>query len=156
MAEARQQLATLRPEIRDALEPLLAPPVCADRSLWDSLDTTNGAVRIWWRKSSPADAAHAARMRVWIDSDIWTKLVALYGGRQPLSDIAESCNGGDGKLDIYHSDRGKPLVTPFRGCGPAPLYVTSNNAKGGINYIVHCPPNQPRPVPLTGSVCRSP
>lgn len=152
MADVRERIDTLRPDIRSTLAPFLIPPVytnsgqesgvtakgnppvCSviDNIHWTYLDTQNGAVRIWWKRARAADGKHAEQMRGWIDTDIWSKLVALFNGRVPVSDQNHSCNGSDGKLDIYLTDSGKAVATPYADCGPSAVFITAGVANGLI------------------------
>ena len=93
---------------------------------WHSIATLNGEVKVWYQQryaDTGMDDVKAAGLVVALDNLIWSKLTGLMG-REPLSDIGQSNNGGDGKLDIYlvhMGDRG--LTSPYVACDNSPVHL---------------------------------
>jgi hypothetical protein len=58
----------------------------------------------------------------------------------PLSDQAQACNGGNGRLDVYLVDSARSLTTPYSGCSNTPVFVllkrTSSDALA-VHEIFH-------------------
>lgn len=150
MAEVRATYDTLSPQGQATLGPFLVPPIysgswmaaagapvgrvagvsvlqgppaCGSiESDWSWVDTIAAPVRIWWQDRFPADAS-AARVLAWeVDARIWPGLTALLP-RTPISDEQESCNGGNGRLDIYLVDGPQAITQPYRSCNPSPVYI---------------------------------
>ncbi len=146
LAEARDRFATLSAATQEALQPFLTPPAytaswanasrgdvealalpppCdffSDR--WASVDSANGLVRVWYRPELP-DQLRAGAVAGAIDATIWPKLDGLMTGHRPITDLAENCNGGNGRLDIYLADVPNSEAIPYRACtgGPRPVFI---------------------------------
>jgi hypothetical protein len=156
MAEVRDRFATLSPATQAAVLPFLTPPAyqgswanaatgssltilatpppCdffSDR--WGFVEPTNTPVRVWYRPGAPGDFARANDVALSIDTTIWPKLAGLMTtAHLPLSDQEKSCNGGNGRLDVYLVDAARSLTTPYSGCSNSPVFIllkrTSSNA----------------------------
>lgn len=144
LAEVRHRFSSLSPTTQAIVEPFLtppaypaswinaasrgigasaSPPLCAifsDR--WTGVNTTNGMARVWYRVESD-DALRANGVAAEIDARIWPALSGMMPTHLPLSDFAESCNGGSGRLDIYLVDAPKSLAVPYRGCAAVPVFI---------------------------------
>jgi hypothetical protein len=105
---------------------------------WHYVDSTGGAVRIWWQARYAADEAKARNYAKVVD-DIWLKLAALMR-RQPLSDEGniKSCRGGDNRLDISLVDLGNNGETwPYTSDPVAtPSYILLQRS-AGIGTLIH-------------------
>lgn len=145
MAEARERFATLSPATQDALQPFLVPPVYAGSwanpaassvsplatppscdsfsDKWGFVETSNNLVRIWYRLDLPGDAVQAVSLIDTIDTIIWPKLSGLMPNHLPLSDLGQTCNGGNGRLDIYISDVARSKAIPYSGCKQSPVFI---------------------------------
>ena len=78
--------------VGSAIEPDLA---CTVRSsTWSSVETANGAARVWFESSS-GDAANARRLAGELGGRIWRSLTGVMAGHAPLPDGAYSCSGPD-------------------------------------------------------------
>jgi hypothetical protein len=151
MGEARGRLATLSSEARRLLEPFFIPPIYGGSAIgssgnftamnespdpcamqkpgWSYLDSSNLMVRIWWQNKYD-DRGHVEQMIGWIDGGLWDRLRAIFGGRLPISDIGQPCNGGNGRVDIYLTDAGKAMTTPYGECGNTAAFITAGRANG--------------------------
>jgi hypothetical protein len=107
-------------------------PLCGGLTAnWMWVDTTNGRARIWWQDSHPGDAKQARMLAEQFDTVIWPKVRNLMG-RDNLSDAEKSCNGLDGRLDIYLADM--PGANPAKGwnityppsCNTAATFIQLN------------------------------
>lgn len=157
--ELRQRLDSLSPGTRQALEPFLIPPIyqesahaprsegrpygpailcgsISDHFQW--IDSSNGEVRVWWPLDLAQGDVIARRIAEEIDNVIWPKAKAVFGDRTPPSDVNETCNGGNGKLDIYltHS-KGRWEAVPYGACGPTASYVIAGDPAGGQQTVAH-------------------
>ncbi len=120
-AESAESRVRVRPARATAAEtPDCGPqdtlPPTIDAS-WTHTDTAHA--RIWYRTvdAPGASAAQSETVAGWVLAEIetiWTDEVALFG-RTPPADDAMTCNGGDGKLDIYVMpvDGFRALTVPF-------------------------------------------
>ena len=142
--------ATLSPATQATLAPFLIPPIYAnswaqapgpdlvgpqladmpelrrDRARLDS--KALGEVRVWWKTNRPGDEALADGYLAAMEGTIWPKLVGLMG-RRPVSDAAQSCNGGDGLMDIYLDPRVARSCAPSNpspGCRSTSAYILLN------------------------------
>lgn len=76
---------------------------------WSYEDTANGKVRVWYLTANPGDAAVANVIASEIDTTIWPKLTSLLtSAHEPISDVNDFNNGGDGRLDISLIDFNDP------------------------------------------------
>ncbi|MHB0877379.1 MAG: hypothetical protein ACYC5O_15185 [Anaerolineae bacterium] len=148
VADLRARIGTLSPGTRQLLAPFLLPPPAPGSWLevredtaaaggltaaaveWHSLSTANGKVRVWYEQryaGTGMDDVKAAGLVSALDTLIWSKLTGLMG-REPLSDIGQPNNGGDGRLDIYlvHiDDRG--VTSPYTACENSPVHLLINS-----------------------------
>ena len=139
---------SLSPPTQALLAPFLLPPsapgswlelregamgsgaVTAAAVEWHSISTLNGKVKVWYEQrytDTGMDDVKATGLVHALDSLIWDKLTGLMG-REPLSDIGQPNNGGDGKLDIYlvHiGDRG--VTSPHLACDNSPVHILVNS-----------------------------
>ena len=68
---------------------------------WRKFPAVGGKVMVWAQDRYPGDAAKAEAIARAMDADrIWARLTGLMG-REPVSDVLITPNGGDGALDIY-------------------------------------------------------
>ncbi len=151
LAEVRDRFATLSPATQATLQPFLTPPAYKDswanvtassRTLdgpppcaffsdsWGWVDTSNNLVRVWYRLDVPNDALSAGALAKTIDATIWPKLSGLMTGHLPIADLNESCNGGNGKLDIYLVDAPRSLTLPYAGCSHVPVFILLARTEG--------------------------
>ncbi len=76
---------------------------------WSFKDTANGKARVWYLTAKPGDEAVADVIASEIDTTIWPKLTNLLtSAHEPISDINDNNNGGDGRLDISLIDFNDP------------------------------------------------
>jgi hypothetical protein len=149
VATARARFGSLPRSIRSKVQPFLIPPIykgsaksarlsagasaiepdfaCTVRSSeWSSVETANGAARVWFRNSSN-DAANAHRLAGELGGRIWSSLTGVMANHAPLPDGNFSCSGPDSKLDVYLRPMGNPgngVTTAFGTCHNAvPSYV---------------------------------
>jgi hypothetical protein len=102
-------------------------PCTVRLSDWSSVETDNGAARVWWRNSSP-DAANAQRLSRELGGPIWTSLTAVMTNHEPISDAAKKCGGPDSKYDVYLWPTGDPKIAVTRRFStqcktPTPAYT---------------------------------
>jgi hypothetical protein len=111
------------------------PP--APSSIWTSFDTTH--FRIWYftedtgSPASPADSLAGATAVAAVAEHVYTQETGLW--RVPLSDAAQACNGGDGRIDVYMDQVGlaKAQVVPFPPgdtLRPAWMWIGPGNFSG--------------------------
>jgi len=142
---AMEQYASLSPSAQATLAPYLIPPIyegswedpnatadvrvaadmtCGDITpdTWQYVDGTY--VRVWWKKSRPGDRTAAVAYKNAMETTIWPRLTQLMG-QEPLSDLASSCNGGKGTLDIYLDDTVSRSfeASHDNGCKRTPGYI---------------------------------
>ncbi|HET9222867.1 MAG TPA: hypothetical protein VFO07_10205, partial [Roseiflexaceae bacterium] len=105
---------------------------------WHYVDSSGGAVRIWWQARYPQDEAKARNYARVVD-DMWLKFATLMR-RQPPSDEGEqrTCRGGDNRLDISLIDLGHNGVTwPYTTDPVAtPSYIVLRR-DSGIMTLAH-------------------
>ena len=125
-------------------EPPAETPWC-DGSLitenWNSLDTLNGKVRVWWQQRyNETDRAEAEEIVDAIDDKIWPGLTSLMG-REPLSDASVfGCDGGDGKLDIALVDAATATTVPATlfGCKNTAAHILFDRGRANrLPYVAH-------------------
>ena len=159
MAKVRDRFATLSPATQATLLPFLTPPAyqgswantAAGSPLtifetpppcqffsdkWGRVDTSNNLVSVWYRLDVPNEALNAGALAQTIDATIWPKLSGLMTGHLPISDLGESCNGGNGRLDIYLTDLARSMTVPYTGCQKTPTFILLKRA-GGNAFAVH-------------------
>jgi hypothetical protein len=108
--------------------PALKPPACGRilTTRWNHVDGTH--VRIWWLRTEPGDAVVAQTYLLAMRDTIWNSLTGLMG-RAPLSDAAQTCSGGDGRLDIYLTpsiERSFTAAFNTPGCKQTPAFIVMN------------------------------
>lgn len=152
MAEVRERFATLAPATQEAVLPFLTPPAYQESwanaagsspailetpppcqffsDKWTRVDSTNGLVRVWYRVDIPDDALNARALAGTIDATIWPKLSGLMAGHLPIADLDESCNGGNGRLDIYLVDASRSFTVPYTGCSKVPVFILLKRTEG--------------------------
>ena len=151
--EVRSRYAGLSPTTQATLDPFLVPPIYigswvqggatvrpqpARRASSDSPTCAAVApgwsykdglvVRIWWHTDRAGDEAAADGYLAAAEGTIWPRLIGLMG-RQPKSDAASPCNGGDGKFDIYLEPTVARSTAPANsvpGCKSTPAYILLN------------------------------
>jgi hypothetical protein len=112
-----------------------SPP--APSTSWTSFDTTH--FRIWYftedigSPASPADSLAGASAVAAVAEHVYNQETALW--RVPLSDAAQACNGGDGRIDVYMDQVGgaKAQVVPFPPgdtLRPAWMWIGPGNFSG--------------------------
>jgi len=149
MAQVRDRFATLAPATQEAVlpfltapayrgswanaagsspsilaTPLATPPPCqffSDKWAW--VDSANGFVRVWYQVDPPEDQGRARSLVNLIDSTIWPAIAGLMTPRLPVPDLAEECNGGNGRLDVYLADVIKSAATAYGPCNGLPRSV---------------------------------
>jgi hypothetical protein len=163
LTEVRNRYPTLSPATQAAVMPFLIPPIyrnswanakraspnvsdfvpmiCLDvDNTWESITTSNGAVRIWFKLNS-SDGARATALAGLIDNTIWPALSGLMKNHLPKSDAeVVNCNGGDGRLDLYLTDIARSFTSPYEGCQNTPAFIEmTRTAKDStaIHEIMH-------------------
>lgn len=132
LAEAVAQFDTLSKPTQEALRPYLLPPSAAGSWLaqsqasaagvdnaeqeWDTVETANGKVKVWYRTATASHGARAVAIARAIDEKIWPALTGLM--REPLPDCGASCRagGGDSRIDIYLTNVRRSYTQPFTCC----------------------------------------
>ena len=102
-----------------------SPPFCAFTSIsavWTFTENPNGKVRVWYR-TTDNDAALAASFATAADTTIWSTYTGFMGTHAPPSDAGVSCDGGNGRLDVYISDIPRPETVGHLGCSDSPAYI---------------------------------
>lgn len=149
--EAREQFDTLSPAVQDAIRPYLLHPF-AEGSIesmgrkvsggvpegWASMEAADGNVLIWWEHAE--DQALAQQIASFM-GEIWNELTALMQ-QEPLPDINETDNGGDGRLDIILTDELKGS-TPAKATSyqehcttdPQPGYIRFSNQQAPLSEL---------------------
>jgi len=153
MEVVRQQFATLSPAMQAAVQPFLVPPAYKDSWVnvrsgspvqasdtpppcqffsdrWAFVDAQTSPVRVWYEADSGEDALAASRAATEVDK-FWSREIDLMhrpgtATGFPVSDAAESCSGGDSRLDIYLTDLSSYLAgitIPFSFCGATAAYI---------------------------------
>ena len=96
---------------------------------WRFVDAMDVPVRVWYDSDVVTDALYANGVAAEVDSVIWPKLIGLMhpAGSStgfPLNDEAESCNGGNNRLDIYLTDGSSSYTAAYESTRPTPAFIT--------------------------------
>ncbi len=95
---------------------------------WRKFPAVGGKVMVWAQDRYPGDAAKAEAVARAMDADrIWTRLTGLMG-REPVSDVLITPNGGDGALDIYLV-RSPLVLDPDTGQRSVPWFGIAKSAR---------------------------
>jgi hypothetical protein len=112
------------------------PTACRDGALpgllpdWTQTTTTH--FRIWWQTANggdlytPEQAATAASNVAAVAEHVYDELTTFFG-QEPIGDEHETCNGGDGRIDVYMTkmefSAAAKVSTYPPGCNARPTWM---------------------------------
>ena len=109
---------------------------------WNSLETLNGKVKVWWQQRYDAtDRPLAETMVNALDTKIYPAVTGLMG-REPKGDDPTSlCDGGSAALDIALVDASTATTIPDSGCADTSAHMVFPRAGAGwagpLPYLAH-------------------
>lgn len=113
--------------------PLRRPTCGGTLDGWAKVDSANGKARVWHHTDYLSDGIAAHKVAGYIDANVWPVLINTLGFTAPLDDTTGSCDGGDGRLDIYMvvmSNRGETwganTSDPLGSGYASPAYILIN------------------------------
>jgi hypothetical protein len=162
VSEAGMRFDSLSTQTQAILAPFLLPPsapgswlelregaaqqsrtaAAPNAVIWHKAPAADNKAVIWWQDRYPGDVARANFIAQALSSKIWPELTILMG-REPLSDLGRTNNGGDGRFDIYLVRQiprmgGAPSYWPH--CKEVPAYLLINSNYDGdelLSIVAH-------------------
>lgn len=129
-------LPRLEPATRAQIAPFLLPPsapeswheqreagatLAATKVAWRTIGEPGEPFKVWYQpRYGAADAQLAQYVYDTMRAEVWPKLTALMG--EPLSDITQAADGGDGAFDIYLVSNSTKTVG-YTGCERSPAHL---------------------------------
>ncbi len=114
------------------------PPFCCTTCIsasWAFAENPNGNVRIWYLTTAD-DAAVAAFLAAAADTKIWPAYAAFMAPHLPLSDAGASCDGGNGRLDVYLTDIPRSFTQGHLHCSNSPAYIVMTRS-ADVTTLAH-------------------
>ena len=109
---------------------------------WNSLETANGKVKVWWQvRYDATDRALAEEMISELESKIYPAITSLMGNEPKGDDPTSLCDGGSAALDIALVDAGTATTIPDSGCANTSAHMVFPRAGAGwagpLPYLAH-------------------